>query len=272
MTDTLTERLERCYTGIIHDTMRAMGLKDFTLPPALRPLLPGVKLAGPAFTVDGFMETAKEVGGDFFDYFMIDERRLGVVVADVSGKGVAAALFMAITRTLIKATAMTGSSPAETLKDVNDFLAEDNDQMMFVTLFHGVIDLPTRTMRYANAGHNPPLLTDLANGVVTELPSARDPALAVVEGLEFEEMVVQLEPGIRLFMFTDGVTEAFNAGEEAFGDARLQAVVRAADEDEADLNQVVHNAVIAFEGGAERADDLTCVTLHIHPSLRNDPS
>ncbi|UOM32911.1 PP2C family protein-serine/threonine phosphatase [Acuticoccus sp. I52.16.1] len=226
----------------------------------------------PAFTVDGFMETAKEVGGDFFDYFMIDERRLGVVVADVSGKGVAAALFMAITRTLIKATAMTGSSPAETLKDVNDFLAEDNDQMMFVTLFHGVIDLPTRTMRYANAGHNPPLLTDLANGVVTELPSARDPALAVVEGLEFEEMVVQLEPGIRLFMFTDGVTEAFNAGEEAFGDARLQAVVRAADEDEADLNQVVHNAVIAFEGGAERADDLTCVTLHIHPSLRNDPS
>ncbi len=226
----------------------------------------------PAFTVDGFMETAKEVGGDFFDFFMIDDHRLGVVVADVSGKGVAAALFMAITRTLIKATAMTTNSPAETLKEVNDFLAEDNDQMMFVTLFHGVIDLTDTTMRYANAGHNPPLVADLARGVVEELPSARDPALAVVEGLEFEEMEVRLEPGVRLFMFTDGVTEAFNVDEEAFGDARLQAVVRGAAPEGSDLNQIVHNAVIAFEGGAERADDLTCVTLHIHSTLRNDPN
>ncbi|WP_146619899.1 PP2C family protein-serine/threonine phosphatase [Acuticoccus sediminis] len=218
----------------------------------------------PEFTVDGFMETAKEVGGDFFDYFMIDDRHLGVVVADVSGKGVAAALFMAITRTLIKATAMMAVSPAQTLKEVNDFLATDNDQMMFVTLFHGVIDLETLEMRYANAGHNPPLLVDQASGEVVELPSARDPALAVVEGIDFTELSARLKPGTRLFMFTDGVTEAFNPGEEAFGDARLQRVVREAGVPGTDLNQVVRDAVLAFENGAERADDLTCVTVHIH--------
>ena len=221
----------------------------------------------PAFTVDGFMEPAKEVGGDFFDFFMIDDRHLGVVVADVSGKGVAAALFMAITRTLIKATAMTAATPAETLKEVNDFLATDNDQMMFVTLFHGVIDLVTAEMRYANAGHNPPLVADLEAGSVSELPSARDPALAVVEGLDFEEMSFTLRPGIRLFMFTDGVTEAFNGEEEAFGEERLQQVVAGAGADVRDLNQVVRDAVIAFEGGADRADDLTCVTLFIRGRL-----
>ncbi|ORE93032.1 histidine kinase [Stappia sp. 22II-S9-Z10] len=214
----------------------------------------------PAFTVEGFMEPAKEVGGDFFDFFMVDERHLGVVVADVSGKGVAAALFMAITRTLIKATALTGTPPAETLRDVNDFLAAENDQMMFVTLFHGIIDLETSEMRYANAGHNPPLLLGPEPGTVAELPAARDPALAVIEGLEFEEMTCRLAPGTRLFMFTDGVTEAFNASEEAFGDARLQAVAAGAGHNQ-DVNAVVRDAVIAFEGEAERADDLTCVTL-----------
>lgn len=216
----------------------------------------------PAFTIEGVMETAKEVGGDFYDFFMIDDRHLGVVVADVSGKGVAAALFMAITRTLIKATAMSSGSPSETLKEVNDFLAEDNDQMMFVTLFHGVLDLATGEMRYANAGHNPPLVVDLAKGEVSEIVAPHDPALAVIEGIEFQEMSLTLPAGNHLFMFTDGVTEAFSADGEQFGDARLQDVLRGAGPNRSDLNALVHQAVVDFERGAERADDLTCVNLH----------
>ncbi|MBJ3776340.1 PP2C family protein-serine/threonine phosphatase [Acuticoccus mangrovi] len=227
-----------------------------------RSFLPRPLPEHPAFRIYGLMETAKEVGGDFYDYFMIDDRRLGIVVADVSGKGVAAALFMAITRTLIKATAQSAPSPAATVTEVNTFLAADNEQMMFVTLFHGVLDLDTGSLTFVNAGHNPPLLANGTTGAVSELPRAGDPALAVIEDFEFTEATVTLHPDDTLFLFTDGVTEAFNADSQAFGDARLvDTVALHHTDDAAALDEAVRDAVVAFEKGAERADDLTCLTL-----------
>lgn len=215
----------------------------------------------PAFAVHGLMETAKEVGGDFYDYFMIDDRRLGIVVADVSGKGVAAALFMAITRTLVKATAMTAPTPSATIDEVNAFLAAENDQMMFVTLFHGVLDLETGQLDYVNAGHNPPLLVT-GNGAVNPLARSGDPAIAVVEGFGFKRMTARLSPGDVLVLYTDGVTEAFDPSGAAFGEERLERVVaELRNAPVAEVANAVRDAVLAFEDGAERADDLTCLAL-----------
>lgn len=224
--------------------------------------LPRPLPATPHFRIHGLMEPAKEVGGDFFDYFMIDEARLGLVVADVSGKGVPAALFMAISRTLIKAAALAGRSPAATIGEVNAFLAADNDQMMFVTVFHGVLDLASGVLTYVNAGHNAPLLCAAGTDRVAAVARTGDPALAVVEGIAFAERRVRLSPGDTLFLFTDGVTEAFNTSGEAFGDARLaEEVARHCEESVAQIDQRVREAVLAFELGAVRTDDLTCVCL-----------
>lgn len=241
--------------GLEQELQIARELQLSFLP---RPLPPH-----PTFEVHGLMETAKEVGGDFFDYFMIDDDRLGIVVADVSGKGVPAALFMAITRTLIKATALTAPTPAVTVTEVNTFLAADNEQMMFVTVFHAVLDCRTGVLAYVNAGHPPPLLIAARDGAVAELPRAGGPALAVVEGFPYEEETITLTPGDTVFMFTDGVTESFDVGGMAFGDPRLVAEVRAvgvgAPVDTLDL--AIRDAVLHFEQGAERADDVTCVSL-----------
>ncbi|MEM8663722.1 MAG: SpoIIE family protein phosphatase [Pseudomonadota bacterium] len=212
------------------------------------------------FEVFGLMESAKEVGGDFFDHFMIDEDRLAIVVADVSGKGVPAALFMAITRTLIRATALSDRSPGETVSEVNAFLAADNEQMMFVTLFLGVLSLSDGTLTFVNAGHNPPYR--LHDGAIEALPRAKGPALAVVEAFDFVEQRLAMAPGDRLFLYTDGVTEAFNPQNEPFGEPRLEAVLAASpDGDTATLAVAVRDAVHRFEDGADQADDVTCVTV-----------
>ncbi|MEO1102119.1 MAG: SpoIIE family protein phosphatase [Pseudomonadota bacterium] len=224
-----------------------------------RTFLPRPLPPDPRFEVFGLMESAKEVGGDFFDHFMIDEDRLAVVIADVSGKGVPAALFMAITRTLIKATILSERSAGETVSEVNNFLAADNDQMMFVTLFLGVLSLPDGKLTFVNAGHNPPYR--LHGDEIEALPRAKGPALAVVEEFAFTEQHLTLAPGDQLFLYTDGVTEAFNTAQEAFGEARLEAVLKVTSSGAATLSAAVRDAVHAFEEGAEQADDITCVTL-----------
>jgi len=216
-----------------------------------------------AFAIDGIMETAKEVGGDFFDFFMIDDRRLGIAVADVSGKGVPAALFMAITRTLVKATALFTHSPAASVTQVNQFMAADNDQMMFVTLFYGVLDLQTGVFTYANCGHNPPYLTHRGRSGLTALESTGDPALAVVEDHVYREASITLAPGDTVFMFTDGVTEAFDVDGEAFGEERLEPLIEAhaSVTPVEGLGPVVLAALRDFERGADQFDDITCLTL-----------
>ena len=227
--------------------------------------LPSPMPPHPSFEVHGLMETARKVGGDFYDYFLIDERHLGVVVADVSGKGIAAALFMAITRTLLNAVAASARTPAEAITEVNDFLAADNEQMMFVTVFYGVLDLESGAFTYVNAGHNPPFLARADGSPVFPLPRSGDPAIAVIEGFPFTQLRETLVPGDIVCLYTDGVTEAFAPDGTAYGEDRLGAAIAEHRTDPAaQLDETLRDRVLTFERGAERADDLTCVTLRYH--------
>lgn len=207
---------------------------------------------------------AREVGGDFYDYFMLDGQQLGFVIADVSGKGVPAALFMTITRTLLKATAQFVAEPTRCVAQLNDLLAAENEQLMFVTLFYGVLQLDTGELRYVNAGHNPPYLLR-TDGSVALLPRTGGIAVAVSEDFPYRHGSVDLCAGDQLFLYTDGVTEAFDPGGQEYGDARLSQALHAALVATDHLPEPIVAHVLAdvhaFEHGAPQADDITCVAL-----------
>ncbi len=210
------------------------------------------------------MKPAKEVGGDFYDFYFLDERHLMVTVADVSDKGVPAALFMVVAKTLLKDCALTLGS-AERLPMIvaqtNDRLAEANDEDMFVTVFTGVLDVESGEFVYVNAGHNPPLVR--RNGTVDFLPTAQSPMLGVMEGLHFPVERLTLSPGDMLFLYTDGVTEAMNGEKELFGASRLQETLSqlsGAGTAEKILT-AVRGAVDDHANGAEPSDDVTMLGL-----------
>lgn len=211
------------------------------------------------------MIPAKEVGGDFYDYFPIDDEHLAVVVADVSGKGVPAAFFMAISRTLLKSNALFLRVPGATIAALNDQLCAENDQMMFVTVFYGVLHLRTGRLTYVNAGHNPPVR--LRDGQASFFERGSNMALAVMEGQEYVEGEVILAAGDTLLLYTDGVTEANNAEGTLFGDDALLEAMVAVGADPVHkghaggVPQRVVQAVRAFEAGAAQADDITVVAL-----------
>lgn len=214
----------------------------------------------------GRMTPALEVGGDFYDYFRIDADRIGVVIADVSGKGVPASLFMMITRTLLKAAGLSGDGPGACLARVNDLLEAENDQAMFVTVFYGVIDLTRRTLVYANGGHNPPMLLR-PDGTVRLVEPLGDPILAVVPGAQFREATLSLEPGDALLLYTDGLTEAFSADDEEFGEPRLlEALAGAKGSEAAAIADHCLTVVEAFTAGAAQSDDMTCLVARLAPA------
>ncbi|MFG1403272.1 SpoIIE family protein phosphatase [Xanthobacter sediminis] len=225
-------------------------------------ILPKEFPADARVAVHGQMTPAREVGGDFYDYFMIDDRTLGFVVADVSGKGVPAALFMAISRTLLRSTALFERSPAGCIRRLNDLLAVENDQVLFVTVLYGVLDLNTGRVTYVNAGHNLPYQVH-GNGAVASVPSTGGMAVAVLEGFVYTERTFQLEPGDTLFLYTDGVTEAFDVDENPYGEKRLETLLAsgASEWSVHELSERVLASVHVFERGAPQADDITCLTL-----------
>ena len=174
------------------------------------------------FDIYAELLAAKEVGGDLYDFFLLDEHRLFFSIGDVSGKGVPAALFMAVTKTLMKGVAEQHLSPSQVLAKVNHELYVDNEQMMFVTLFCGVLDLRTGELQYTNAGHLPPVLLNAAGQAAwVELP--KGPVLGVSEAPTYTTKTLQLKPQDTLLLYTDGVNEAMNTGQELFGDDRLFA-------------------------------------------------
>lgn len=223
-------------------------------------ILPRQAPATRAVDIAALMIPAKEIGGDFYDYFPIDEQRLALVVADVSGKGIPAAFFMAISRTLLKSNALLLREPARVMEHLNEQLCAENEQMMFVTVFLAVLHLETGELDFVNAGHNPPLVRH-PDGALDILPKSQNTALAVMEGLTYVQGRTRLLPSDTLLLYTDGVTEAQDAAGELFGDARLLQAVRAYDEGGPDLPQAVLQAVRAFEAGAAQADDITCVAV-----------
>lgn len=207
------------------------------------------------------MEAAKDVGGDFYDFFRIDERRIGFVIADVSGKGIPAAIFMAVSRTLMRATGIRGGSTEECMKYTNDLLTKESVECMFVTVFYGIYNLETGEINYCNAAHNPPYILK-RDGSVEVLPMSKDPMVGAIEGLTYHEEKMKLEPGDTLFMFTDGVTEAMNATFEEFGESRLEATLKSCkDKNCREMIDTVTSNVKTFVGDAEQSDDITMLVL-----------
>lgn len=215
------------------------------------------------FDIYATMVPAKEVGGDFYDFFLIDEDKLAVVMADVSGKGVPSALFMVIAKTLIKNNAQSGLSPKEVLEAVNDILCENNDAAMFVTVFFAILDIPTGKLTYANAGHNPPLLKR-AGGEYDWLPVKRGFVVAGMEGMKYKQDEIILCEGDELFLYTDGVTEAMNHEKQLFSDPYLLEMAnKHKDECLKEFLESVKKEVDIFADGAEQADDITMLVLEI---------
>jgi sigma-B regulation protein RsbU (phosphoserine phosphatase) len=205
------------------------------------------------------MLPAKEVGGDFYDFFPLDDYRVALVVADVSGKGVPAAFFMAVSRTLLRAIAQFGDSPGPCVARLNDLLAADNEELMFVTLFYGIFDTRDGTLLYANAGHNLPYLVQ-ADGHVSAVPGTGGLALAVMEGVHYREGQVTLAPGDTLFLYTDGITESCAPNDEMYGEQRLVETlpeIRHLPVREVPAHIVA--LIKQFEAGGAQADDITCL-------------
>jgi sigma-B regulation protein RsbU (phosphoserine phosphatase) len=213
------------------------------------------------FDIYATLVPAKEVGGDLYDFFFMDEDHLCFTVGDVSGKGVPASLFMAITNTLIKTKATRGLSPEAVLSRVNEDLSMDNPSVMFVTLFLGILDIRTGELAYANGGHNPPYLIRAGEGVVP-LEMTGGVALGVVEDFAFQSKKVTLAPGDALYLYTDGVTEAMNPADELYGEDRLERELeRLRDAPMKALIDGVMDSVQAFSQNAPQTDDITMMRL-----------
>lgn len=219
-----------------------------------------------AYQSFGGMAPALDVGGDFFDVMRLENDCIGLAIADVSGKGVPAALFMMSSRTLLKGAAIGSHRPGDVLREVNDLLCEDNDAMMFVTLLYAVYNPATGELTYANGGHNTPLILH-ADGGSTELPLTGGVALGVMDDMDFEQGSVILSPGDALVLYTDGVTEAMNEEHEELGMERLQQILAAIPtRSPEEINKAIFNGIRAFAGGAPQSDDITCLTLFREPA------
>ena len=213
------------------------------------------------FDIYASMTPAKEVGGDFYDFFLVDDNHLAMVIADVSGKGVPAALFMVIAKTLLKNCAQTGASPKQVLERVNNQLCENNDAEMFVTVWLGILDLSTGGLVAANAGHEYPALRRAA-GSFELVKDKHGFVLAGMEGSRYQEYDLKLEPGDTLFVYTDGVAEATDAHEELYGtDRMLKALNQMGDAGPEILLPGVKADIDAFVGQAPQFDDITMLGL-----------
>jgi serine phosphatase RsbU (regulator of sigma subunit) len=215
------------------------------------------------FDLYATMNPAKEVGGDFYDFFMVNENTLAVVIADVSGKGVPAALFMVIAKTLIKSNAESGKSPKEVFETTNNILCENNDSGFFVTAFISYINVQTGKCVFVNAAHNAPMIKK-SNGDFVYLESTSHMMLAGLEGSNYSEDEMVLSQGDVLYLYTDGVTEAMNPSEDLFSDERLlETINKHKSQNIMELLSAIKDEIDHFADGAEQADDITMLALEI---------
>ncbi len=224
--------------------------------PSIFPAFPG----RPEFEIYASMQPAKEVGGDFYDFFLINDNTLAVVMADVSGKGVPAALFMVITKTLIQNTALSGKTPEVVFEIVNKMLCNHNDAGMFVTAILGYLDISLGKFTFTNAGHNPPLIRK--NNRFEWLKTKVSFVLAGDEDTFYRQQEIELQPGDELFLYTDGVTEAVNNKEELFTAPRLLETANTnLDKPLKEFTTAIKSEIDKFADGAEQADDITMLAL-----------
>ena len=213
------------------------------------------------FDIYATMNPAKEVGGDFYDFFMVDERHLAIVMADVSGKGVPAALFMVIGKTLIKDHTQPGRDLGEVFTEVNDLLCEANSEGLFITAFEGVLDLVTGEFQFVNAGHEIPFICK-RGGFYEPYKIRAGFVLAGMEGIRYKAGTMQLEPGDKIFQYTDGITEAMNSRNELYGMKRLEETLRKnVHKAPMELLPEVKADIDSFVGSAVQFDDITMLCL-----------
>ena len=207
------------------------------------------------------MIPAKEIGGDFYDFFLIDDNRLGFVTGDVSGKGMPAALFMAISRTLIRSTALLGGSTGDCLNQVNYLLSQDNSRAMFVMLFYGILNLQTGELEYTNGGYNPPCLVS-ADGQLKFLEKNDNIALGVKEDFEYQSNKFVLERGSSLVLYTGGLADVTNKDSNKFSNERLKKYLqKTADISAPDIIQGMLNEIKTFVGSVQQSDDITTMVI-----------
>ena len=207
------------------------------------------------------MRPAKDVGGDFYDFFRIDNDRIGVVIADVSGKGIPAAIFMAVSRTLIRTVGLQGITPGECMTKSNELLSKESIDCMFVTVFYAIYNISTGEFVYCNAGHNSPAILK-SNGKVEMLPVSKNCMVGAVEGVTYSNTQARLEIGDTLLMYTDGVNEAMNEAFEEYGDERMMRLL--ATQSGNDCQTIIDQQladVKAFAGNAAQSDDITLMAL-----------
>jgi sigma-B regulation protein RsbU (phosphoserine phosphatase) len=207
------------------------------------------------------MIPAKDVGGDFYDFFRIDDDHIGLVIADVSGKGVPAAIFMAVSRTLIRTIALQGFEPGVCLTKSNELLSKESIDSMFVTVFYAIYDIRTGELAYCNGGHNAPYILK-ANGSVEMMPLSTNCMVGAIDDWQFQSAKAQLGVGDTLVLYTDGVNEAFNVDFQEYGEERMEQLLRQqSGKDCRSLIDAQMNDVKAYAGDAPQSDDITIMAL-----------
>jgi len=207
------------------------------------------------------LKPARAVGGDFYDFFYIDDEHLCFLIADVSGKGIPAAMFMSVTRSYLRAYSTTGLSASEIVVKLNNTIASNNDANMFVTLFLGILNLKSGELNYANAGHDEPyLMSD--NGEYKRLKSVGNTVVGAFEDLNFKDETIFLAKDSKLFLYTDGVTEAFSKDDEQFGDKRVsEALAISRDKSVSFTMEFMEKEITNFAKDCEQSDDITMLLL-----------
>ena len=225
----------------------------------------------PEFVVHAQLEPAREVGGDFYDFYFIDEDHFCVCIGDVSGKGVPAALFMAVAKTLIKSRASDDTSTASIIIHVNNEVSSDNPSSMFVTIFVAIINIQTGEIVFTNAGHNPPYIK-LNNGGLEQLGERHGPVVGAMLGIDYKEGTRSMQPGDVLILYTDGVTEAMDSDRNLFEDERLHNLLASNNIQSAeDVPREIMKAVKIFEGGTDQTDDCTILAFQYNgPVAKSD--
>ena len=224
-------------------------------------ILPTTFPEDPRYELHAWMTPAREVGGDFYDFFRLEDDRMGIVMADVSGKGVPAAFFMMVSRTLLKGTAIGERSPSKCLGEVNDLLVKENEESMFVTAFYASFDPASGRVDFSNAGHNLPFIVK-QSGEVRQVECDPGLVLGIMPTFDYPPGSVQLEPGDTFFFYTDGISEAMDEDGDEFGEAELAEVLEECGGlKAADINRHVVQSVQDHAGDAPQSDDITCLTL-----------
>ena len=239
------------------DLISAKKIQQFILPRVFPPFPED----SDKLDIYASMEAAKDIGGDFYDFFRIDDDHIALVIGDVCDKGISAALFMAVSRTIIRSKGLQGVSAAECLTESNRLLASTSVDYMFLTVFYAIFNTKTGLVSYCNAGHNPPHIVR-TNGTVEQLPMDRNFMVGAFTDVEYTEKTLQLEHGDLLVMYTDGVTEAVNSSYEEFGTERLKNIISGiADKSCQEIVGTIKAGINNFVDGAAQSDDITMLVV-----------